>query len=216
MNRFIKGAKAALVALALSALVSTGGLQAALLSVTAGGVIIPAPSSVLPNPFGATGDLQQGFDELQNVTLGAPLSTDLGILPAGLTVSSHMIFLNPASGIGSSANPTWTFDGIVIGVMSDINGALEVASTPILGNPVTTYPGAPFLTRGLEPIDGYLFIGNQLTSKMVVFGGDKGDWIRVVTLGVAVPEPSTYLLFGSFLAMAVFLKRRKAVSAENC
>ncbi|MDP1835959.1 MAG: PEP-CTERM sorting domain-containing protein [Chlamydiales bacterium] len=207
MNRLFKIAQAGLAGLFLVA-TSSSSLEATITGVNNGGVIIAPPASVFDNPGGATGDMQQGFNEKQNVLVTDPIATDLGTIPVGYTVSSHMIFLNPAGGFGSHGNVSWTFDGIILGVMSDGLGNLEFASDAQLGNPGTAYP-TPFATRGLEPIDGYFFVGNTLTLKTVVFPPDRGDWIRVVTLGVAVPEPSTYLLFGGFLSLAAFLKRRK-------
>lgn len=211
-HRLFKIAQAALAAFFLIA-TSSSSLEAAITGVNNGGVIIAPPASVFDNPGGATGDMQQGFNEKQNVLVTDPIATDLGSIPVGLTVSSHMIFLNPASGFGSHGNVSWTFDGIILGVMSDGGGTLEFASDSQLANPGTAYP-TPFATRGFEPIDGYFFVGNTLTTQMVVFPPDRGDWIRVVTLGVAVPEPSTYLLFSGFLSLAAFLKRRKTLESK--
>lgn len=213
MSRLFKLSQAFFIGVFLFASPSSVDLEGAITSVNNGGVIISPPSSVQDDPLGATGLVQQGFNEVQNFTLTDPLSVDLGAtIPVGTVVNSHMLFLNPPGGGSTSHGPvTWTFDSIILGVMSDTAGLLEGASTPTLGNPGTTYP-LPFAGRGLEPLDGFFFIGNSLTSVMTVPPGDPGDWVRVITLGVAVPEPSTYLLFAGFLGIAFVLKRRKAAA----
>jgi hypothetical protein len=163
--------------LAAGAAFAPAPAQAALV---AGPDIIPAPASVINNPPGATNDHQQGFNERQGVLLAAPITTDSGVIPAGTWVDSHMIFLNiEGTTLTSDENETWTFDGQVLGVMSDGTGSLEVASTPVLGAAGTTYPAAPFAARGMEANDGYTVSGNQIIVSMHVT--QPGDWIRVVT-----------------------------------
>lgn len=166
--------------------------------------IIAAPASV--QDAMVTNQAQQGFDEQQNVTLGAGLGFDFGgIIAAGTTVDSHMIFLNISAGSSiTSHSVIWTFSGMVLGVMSDSAGTLEAASTPILGALGTVY-GAPFGGRGMEGGDGYSFTGNTLSVTMVV--SQPGDWIRVITATV-VPEPTTLALFGIGLAGIGFARRK--------
>ena len=93
--------------------------------------IIAAPAYVIDDAPGATNFNQQAFDENQNVTLLSDLAVDNnsviangGIISAGTVVNSHMIFLNTPVGQGG-ANDTanWLFDGTILGVMSDRNGA---------------------------------------------------------------------------------------------
>ncbi len=167
-----------------------GTLYGALIS---GPDIILAPSSVFDDAPGAENTNQQAFDEQQNVTLAVALDTDdgVGAIPAGTIVNSQMIFFNtPTNSFSTDANQTWTFDGLILGVMSDEDGLLEAASNSVLGAAGTTYPGA-FSARGLETsdVDSYSVVGNTITVTMKV--GEPGDWIRVVT---AVPEPSSFLL----------------------
>jgi hypothetical protein len=158
----------------------------------AGQDIIPAPPSVIEDHPGAVNTHQQAFNERLGVRLLEPLAVDGGIIPAGTVVDSHMIFLNtegPTEVIDWGV--VWTFDGPVIGVMSDAEGTLEAASSAILGAPGTTYPEA-FHHRGLEPGDSYTVIGTEITVNMRVT--EPGDWIRVVTLsplvgGIAEPPP---------------------------
>ena len=172
--------------------------------------IIGAPADVTDDAASNTG--MQGFDERQDVLLGAALSVDGGSIAAGTRVNSHMIFLNTVGNTDASqANVIWTFDGIVLGVMSDSTGTLEVASSAILGAIGTIYPAAAFTARGLEsnnggdgPNDGYTIAGNTLIVAMHVT--EPGDWIRVVT---AVPEPGTIALLGVALAVFGFSRRCK-------
>jgi MYXO-CTERM domain-containing protein len=200
MNRSLLGA------LALAGALSPLAGHAALVSVTAPGEIIPAPPRVLNDDV--TNDHQQGFNERQGVLLVAPLSIDGGAIPAGTVVDSHMIFLN-ISGRGPVSNQgvIWTFDGLVLGVMSDTGGTLEAASSTLLGAIGTTYPAA-FPNRGLENQDGYVISGNQLTVNMRVT--QPGDWIRVITAN-PVPEPGTVAAGAALTVLAgLALWRRRA------
>ena len=157
---------------------------------TGGPAIIPAPPSVIDDPPGATNTAQQAFNERQGVVLPAPLEVDPGgaFIPAGTVVDSHMIFLNTIGNVfATDQNVVWTFDGPIVGVMSNGNGSLEVASSGLLGAVGTTYPPATFGARGLESNDSYL-VGpaNTITVSMLVT--EPGDWIRVVTLAEGIGE----------------------------
>lgn len=136
---------------------------------------------------------QQAFNERQGVLLLAPLAVDGGLVAAGTLVNSHMIFMNTDGPVFASDLQTWTFDGVILGVMSDIGGTLEAASNGLLGALGTIYPGA-FANRGLEANDSYIVAGNMLTLSDSVT--EPGDWIRIITQArpVAVPEPSILLL----------------------
>lgn len=162
-------------------------------ALTAGPDIIAAPASVIDDPPGATNDHQQGFDERQGVVLPVGLPVDgPAIIPAGTRVDSHMIFFNiEGSTRSEDRSRTWTFDGTVLGVMSDTNGAFETSSSALLGNPGTDYPAAAFPNRGLEGDDSYTVAGDSITLTMVVT--QPGDWVRVVTAG-PIPAPGAVLL----------------------
>lgn len=183
----------ALVALSIAGLV---GLPPSSASIVAGPDAITPPASVVDSSLsgGASNHHQQVFDERRGVVLPADLAVDGGTITAGTVVDSHMIFLNVADGNPPSTdiNRTWTFDGPVLGVMSDVSGELEVASSPLLGAPGTAYPTAPFVARGLDLApgsaargaggtagEGYTVSGSSVTVGMDV--SQPGDWIRVVT-----------------------------------
>lgn len=195
--------------LAASAAVSAqAGLIGYTAGTAAGGGIIAAPALV--TDAAVVNTAQQGFDERQGVLLAAPLNVDGAVdVPAGTWVDSHMIFLNK-SGAGSlnDTGVKWLFSGTILGVMSDINGNLEAASTALLGALGSTYQ-APFGNRGLESDDSYSIAGNQLTVNMHV--SQPGDWIRVVT--VHTPDAGSTLSLGAFAGLGLLLARRFAFRA---
>lgn len=232
--------KAAIAALALA--VSAGfPAQAAIVSFSGGTstaaglpgasvMQIAAPSSVLDDAAFNTGI--QGFDEKQGVLLSAlGIEVDSGFVGGGMRVDSQMIFLNSEAltggcpgggsciehGAGVNANvASFTFSGMILGVMSDSSGNLEVASSAILGAVGTVYPVSGFPARGMEgdPLDGltnddwYSFSGNTIMLGMRV--SEPGDWIRVVTVS-PVPVPASAFLLGSVLLGfgAVSARRRR-------
>ena len=174
--------------------------QASALLVGGPDILLPAPNNVIDDPPGATNTHQQAFNERQGVTLLANLAVDDGVIPAGTVVDSHMIFLNTDGNVTVyDYGVAWTFNGLILGVMSDGTGSLEVASSPILGAVGTTYPAAPFSARGMESDDGYVVSGNTITVDMGV--SEPGDWIRVITRSGQVPTISEW----GMVAMAALL-----------
>lgn len=163
---------------ALAVVFGMAGQAKALL--IAGPDIIPAPQFIIDDPPGATNDHQQAFNERQFVKLMAPLEVDPGgvFVPKGAVVNSHMIFLNTAGSVYAMDSQIWTFDGKIIGVMSDVGGNREASSSALLGAPGTVYPAA-FANRGLESNDNYNVLGNTIAVNMQVT--EPGDWIRVIT-----------------------------------
>jgi hypothetical protein len=201
-----------------AALVSVSGPNS---SAGASAAIISAPDDV--NDDAAYNTAIQGFDEQQFYTLLADLDVDGGTITAGTLVSSHMIFLNSgpdnsstliSQGLGSFDDGVeFTFDGAVLGIMSNSNGSREVSSSAFLGATGTIYPIANFAARGLEgdPLSGYnddwyAFSGNAITLGMKVT--EPGDWIRVIT-AANVSEGSTLALLSIGL-LGFIARRRKA------
>ena len=89
--------------------------------------IIAAPAIV--DDAAVTNTQQQAFNEAQDVLLPAPISVDGGgTIATGTMVDSHMIFFNTEDDIQvDDFLVDWTFDGMILGVMSDQDGTLEEA-----------------------------------------------------------------------------------------
>lgn len=195
--------RTAFLAAFVSLLLLAGAARADLI---AGPDIIAAPGSAVDDFPGAENDHQQAFNERLNTLLPVNVAVDGGgFILAGTRVDSHMIFLNTRGTTFATDQQTWTFDGAILGVMSDGTGSLEVASTPYLGAIGTIYPGAPFGARGLESNDGYVVSGYSITVRMSVT--EPGDWIRVVT--APTPEPGTAVLLALGAAAALVWRRRR-------
>lgn len=157
--------------------------------------IVSGPDIVLSSEVGADSYWsmqQQGFDEAQEVVLSEDLQVDGGVIPAGAVVNSHMIFLNkPLIAVELAygefnLGQVWEFDGVILGVMSDYKGELELASTPFLGARGFLYPSSPTNGRGLErSIDGYDSLDSYSVSEtrllIAMMVTQSGDWVRVIT-----------------------------------
>lgn len=158
--------------------------------------IIPPPPHLLDDAVTNTG--MQGFDEAQGVLTTVAHAIDGGgVIPIGMLVDSHMIFLNSEGGANlKHYGVVWTFSCPIVGVMSDVGGNLEATSTFELGNTATNYtvtfpgsgPAAPFSNRGMEGSsqDWYTVL-SPCTLEVNMYVSEPGDWIRVITS----PPPGT-------------------------
>lgn len=199
------------------------GFSGAPSSAGAAPAVIAAPPSVLDDAPGRENFGIEAFDEAQGVLLTETLVFDRGHRAgAGLRVDSHMIFLNSPRGTGriehgTGGQPpvTFTFDGTILGVMSDRRGRLESATNALLAAVGTSYPDV-FNARGLERNDfikrrndWYQVDGETIRLGMSVT--EPGDWIRVVTVAPApVSVPASGLLLGGvLLAGSIFSRRRR-------
>jgi hypothetical protein len=192
----------------LSALLLSVQAQAALVSVSGDGEIIAAVSVQEDSP---TNTKQQGFNEQQGVLLTSAVNVDGGTVAAGTRVDSHLIFLNSKGNAYISTGALWTFDGAIVGVMSDRNGLLMTATDSLFAafnDYFTIGTSAPFGAQGLESNDAYSIGGNQLKLSMLVT--EPGDWIRVLTVS-EVPVPAALFLFAP--ALLGFLGLRRKVSS---
>ena len=226
MRSVISAVSAAVILFALPASAAIVNVSGPLSSSGTSASIVAAPADVLDDVVTNSG--MQGFNEAQDVLTTVNHSIDGGgFIADGMVVDSHMIFLNSAgTGYLSHFGVEWTFDGIIIGIMSDSGGLFEAASTFELGAPGTNYtttfagsgPAAPFPARGLEGnngtglgADGYtLLAANVLRVGMEVT--EPGDWIRVITLS-PIPLPATLPLFIVALGGLGFVARRRMKSA---
>lgn len=162
------------------------------------GKIIDAPARALDDTI-ASATHMIGFDERQNVLLSRDLPVDGGHIKKGTWVDSHMILFNLPDArsnggdeptewfTGAQAENEWNFSGPVIGVMSDMDGQLEAASSDLLGAPKTTYPAGSQFLRGFEDFDSYDGVGTtRLRVRMSVW--QPGDWIRVITRAAPIAK----------------------------
>ena len=196
-----KNVTAALFGLALMA---GSASHAAVIGLTGQVMQIAAPPSVTNQIPGSNTALML-FDEVQNLTLGAAITTSSGVIAAGTRVSSHMLFLNRADAarISLTLSGTMTFDGAILGLITTTAGL--AATDSILGAIGTSYD--LFRNRGLEPSDVTTFIGDTLTASLRA--SQPGDWLRVITVA-AVPVPAAGLLLVGALGGLAALRRRRS------
>lgn len=135
------------------------------------GVFVSTPGEVLLGCGGGIAPdclvVQQGFNEQQNVLLMNDLLVNGGFIASGTMVNSHMVLLN--HDLGSDVRirhaTVWTFDGDILGVMADVEGLLEIVSSPLLGALGTLYPTPPASEFDEPPDSGMGHRGMELARR---------------------------------------------------
>ena len=144
--------------------------------------------AILFTPAGVVQDQNQSdtnitsFDEKQCITLKDDLETDQGTIPAGTSVSCHMMQADPANP-PQTYQGTAVFDGPILGVISD-SGLLDDSDDPC-GLKTVDYPlpaAEPF--RGLEafqPTDQYRRVQGGCGLQVQFDVPSWQDEVRVIT-----------------------------------
>lgn len=149
-----------------------------------------------------------GFDEDQNITLGAALAVDVVpsgplTLPTGTTVASHYIFFDPAG--TTSIDGFVDFDSDIVAIITSTGNLL---ASDFLANTGVTYlnPGL----RGLESGDSVTISGARQI-RFDTTASTPGDYVRVLTeySPGAVPEPGTAALFVAAFGLAALRYARR-------
>ena len=124
------------------------------------------------------------FNEVQcDKPVKAPgLSTDQGVIPTGTKVKSHLVHMDPVTGVVLQGKVR--FDTRIIGVISN---SADLYDSDYLGRPGVVYPVAGVeQLRGLEstqPNDDYQIIqqGHGIRVRMDVPPFSFSDQVRVIT-----------------------------------
>lgn len=147
-----------------------------------GDAVLFTPASVVQDQNESDTDITS-FDEKQCFTLQDDLETDQGTIPAGTSVSCHMMQADPANP-PQTYQGTTVFDGPILGVISD-SQLLEDSDDPCGLGTVDYPPPAGFLDfRGLEssqPADQYRRVQGGCGLQVEMDVPSFQDQIRIVT-----------------------------------
>ena len=138
--------------------------------------VIAPPASVV---VGAMSDnaLIYAFDEAHGVTLGAPVSADIGgTIPAGTAVDSHYIHFDPTAATTRVA--TITFSRPILGVITSTGNL--VATDSIVGLGTVAYGGTSG-ARGSQDGDTVTVSGSTVTLSLSAVNRGRDD-LRIITL----------------------------------
>jgi hypothetical protein len=179
--------------LAVVAVAATVGATAAVAAITStsGAVVkIAPPPSVVDGALQSDTEIR-AFDEQQCVTLSSPLQLDFsavggsGLIPAGTSVSSHLVHFDPTGAASVTLSGSITTDATIIGGMTTQAG-LDASDS--LGAPGTTYPtGDP--ARGLDAGDTVTVSADLLTATVTLTDRFHFDQVRIITH--CAPPPPT-------------------------
>jgi len=211
----------AVVALALAATPAQAVINSITLSggsaFTNGGVgaIVAQPAT-----FAATGNNLNGFNELQNVTIGLGSASPRGSLfdanglnltaqvniVSALRVSSHFFYITPTTG-NRTATGTISFNQNVIAVQraSSVWGNARSAQLHNGLSDFTTLADIP----ATEATDTITLINPKTISYSLTIGAGNTDAFRVLT---AVPEASTWAMMLVGFGMVGFGMRRRSTA----
>jgi hypothetical protein len=183
------------------------------------------PNPITPDP---NDGVLLGWNEVQNLTLTAPLRVDRVFDPsapfisdagggdyfiaAGTVVASHYFQWDPGLGSSNTVGATLVLDSQVFALITSDSNLF--ASDEFLGLAGLDY--ADFTARGLEAGDVADFNGPNVDISWTATS--PGDWTRLITAfspgggdtGSSVPEPGTLALFGLGLAGLGLSRRRLA------
>lgn len=191
-------------------------------------VLNPAPTSVIP-PAETSDSTIFGFAEQQGVVLGSSVDAGItmpgtwtccsglpiGVIPAGETVNSYLLFASPVTAEGGNppgrqfiGNITFTPGEQVVGILI---GYAALANTDgTVGAPGTIYPPPGNPLGGMEPGDKvFLSANGQTVGVDFRVGVGNVDMIRILT---STPEPGEFILIGSGLLALGFCRRRLTAS----
>lgn len=196
----------ALLALAGAAALATSA-SADLTGISAGGIILePNPPVNAPIPNAVQAFVVQGFNEVQCLELVEPLTIfdpntgGPAVLPAGMSISSHFVYFDPAEPGAIQANIG--VDAPILGVIFDDTGLANTHA--LLGRAGLNYPG--FISAyGFELSTDSVTPVNPFVLRFTASANNPGDHFRIIT--ECVPTPGTAAI--GVLAVLATARRRR-------
>lgn len=192
------------VASALALAAFAPAAHATITSISNEGIYYANPPANIGLPDNNQSNVVQGFDEVQGLTLLGALSVysyaDEAniILPAGTTISSHMIVFDPVQ--SRSRTSDITFSEPILGIIF-LDVPLFNTHT-LLGRAGVSYPGGVVNAYGFENTESATLI-NANTLRFSATASSPGDRFRVIT----IPTPGALALSG--LGVLVAGRRRR-------